>query len=86
MNRVRDQNLPEGIPLQNVSHTAKIMLGYKSDDKNDPGLHLRTYSRWLSCVTARVPRQVADGDLRACRVDAGVQRFAVCACAQLGRL
>ncbi|KWU41472.1 hypothetical protein RHOSPDRAFT_37009 [Rhodotorula sp. JG-1b] len=36
-----DQDLPNGIPIQNVSQTAKIMLGYKSDDKNDPGLHLQ---------------------------------------------
>lgn len=30
------------------------MLGYKSDDKNDPGLHLRECSRRRSRVTVRV--------------------------------
>lgn len=52
----RNQNLPNGIPIQNVSHTAKLMLGYKSDDKNDPGLHLRESSTICMSAAASVAR------------------------------
>lgn len=81
----RDQDLPNGIPIQNVSQTAKIMLGYKSDDKNDPGLHLRESSTTCLSAASASPRVLTGGSC-ARRVDAGDQRLAVPARAQLGRL
>ncbi|GAA5878069.1 hypothetical protein JCM3774_006472 [Rhodotorula dairenensis] len=36
-----NQTLPDGIPLQNVSQSAKFMLGYKSEDKDDISLNLK---------------------------------------------
>ncbi|BGP53453.1 hypothetical protein JCM8202_001096 [Rhodotorula sphaerocarpa] len=36
-----DQTLPQDIAIQNVSHTADIMLGYKSDVEGDYSEHLK---------------------------------------------
>ncbi|GAA5979631.1 hypothetical protein JCM10908_002990 [Rhodotorula pacifica] len=36
-----NQNLPEGIPIQNVSQTANLVLGYKSGVEGDISQHLK---------------------------------------------